>query len=256
MNEYEIAVIEAAQDLVDALEGGHYGPGQAEIAQAEKSLLHAIADLQAANDGRWVRPKETASEEGCPIRGLNGLCQQEHDRWLDPNWQMPHHSDTAATPCPGEDCERRKKEQRQNGPDRRKPQAGAVPEKAELREVQPQPEVGTAPGLSPERLAEIRAAYKKWASMMGKAYQPPSLNPFYVCDLLAALDAAEADNARLRAALAPFAAWNHLLLRVEGTDEIPLGLGDPVYYPPGARPNIGDLRQLAAACGPLPKVET
>ena len=63
MNEYEIAVIEAAQDLVDALEGGHYGPGQAEIAQAEKSLLHAIADLQAANDGRWIRPKETAAAQ-------------------------------------------------------------------------------------------------------------------------------------------------------------------------------------------------
>ena len=60
MSEYEAAVVEAAQDWADAIEGGHYGPMQAQIEQAKERLLHAIADLQAANDGRWIRPKETA----------------------------------------------------------------------------------------------------------------------------------------------------------------------------------------------------
>ena len=45
---YETAVIDAAQDWADAVEGGHYGPMQTQIEQAKKRLLHAIADLQAA----------------------------------------------------------------------------------------------------------------------------------------------------------------------------------------------------------------
>ena len=74
-------------------------------------------------------------------------------------------------------------------------------------------------------------------------------------DLLVALDAAEADNARLRAALKPFMDWYALLLLMGWQEETPLGLAPSVSYPLGSRPNIGDLRRAAAAYGPLPKVE-
>ena len=219
------------------------------------------------------------SEKGCPVRGPNGLCQQEHDRGLAPNWYLPHHADTAVTPCPSEYCERRKAEPRQNCPDRRKPKAGAVPEKAELGEVQPQPEVGAAPGPSavqqlrglaemsggttttkvgtapagpsPKRIAEIRQ------NIESVLQTEPVLSATFrmAADLLAALDAAEADNARLRAALAPFVKWYALLLLMGWQEDTPLGLA-PSVSPLGSRPNIGDLHRAAAACGPLPKVET
>ena len=231
------------------------------------------------------------SNEGCPIRGPKGLCQREHSRLVDPKWGRPHHDETAATPCPGEDCERRNGERRilkshrptsesRRAPgNRRKPKAGAVTEKAELGEVQPQPEVGAAPGPSavqqlrglaemsggttttkvgtapagpsPKRIAEIRQ------NIESVLQTEPVLSATFrmAADLLAALDAAEADNTRLRAALAPFVKWYALLLLMGWQEETPLGLAPSVSYPLGSRPNIGDLRRAAAAYGPLPKVE-
>lgn len=56
MDSYEAAVIEAAQDWSDAQEGSKYGPMAHEIRRAEEALTTAVADLQAANDGRWQRP--------------------------------------------------------------------------------------------------------------------------------------------------------------------------------------------------------
>ena len=50
MNEYEAAVVEAAQDWADAVEGGHYGPMQTQLKQAKERLLRAIADLRAENE--------------------------------------------------------------------------------------------------------------------------------------------------------------------------------------------------------------
>ena len=70
------------------------------------------------------------SNEGCPVRGLSGLCRVKHFGWPNPhnrqdgypiclNWRSPHHSDIAATLCPGlltaapgPSCERRIKERR------------------------------------------------------------------------------------------------------------------------------------------------
>ena len=129
------------------------------------------------------------SEKGCPVRKRAGLCRQVHGPLANPDWQKPHHSDTAA------------------------------------------------PGPSPKRIAVIRRAMAsdEWWG---------------------ALDAAEADNARLRAALAPFVKWYALLLLMGWQEETPLGLAPSVSYPLGSRPNIGDLHWAAAAYGPLPKVET
>lgn len=53
MNGYESAVIEAAQDLVMAWEGGKYGPMQPQIKQCEKALVEVMADLQAECEGAW-----------------------------------------------------------------------------------------------------------------------------------------------------------------------------------------------------------
>lgn len=52
----EADVIESAQDLVMAWEGGHYGPMQHEIKRCEKELVTAVANLCANNDGVWRRP--------------------------------------------------------------------------------------------------------------------------------------------------------------------------------------------------------
>jgi len=56
MTELEADVIEAAQDLADAVEGGKYGPMKTQIARAKYAVVDAISALAAENDGRWKRP--------------------------------------------------------------------------------------------------------------------------------------------------------------------------------------------------------
>ena len=109
--------------------------------------------------------------------------------------------------------------------------------------MQPQPEVGAAPGPSPTRIAEIR-------SLVDQRGHDSFYEACIVDDLLDALDAAEADNARLHAALAPFAEC----ARVSNWPTDFSG-GDPAYWPNNHRPTIDDMRRAAAACGPLPKIE-
>ena len=70
MNEYEAAVIEAAQDWAGALEGGHYGPMQPQIEQAKKRLLYVIADLQAAYDSRRIPSREEDKAYAAKLAGI------------------------------------------------------------------------------------------------------------------------------------------------------------------------------------------
>lgn len=52
----EMAVIEAAQDLVLAWEAAHYGPGKQMVKDSEKALQQTMADLWADCEGQWVSP--------------------------------------------------------------------------------------------------------------------------------------------------------------------------------------------------------
>ena len=74
--------------------------------------LHNCSHMWSYPSVAWEKKGNTMSEQGCPIRGPKGLCQWEHNRLVNPKWDRPHHDETAATPCPGEDCERRVREQR------------------------------------------------------------------------------------------------------------------------------------------------
>lgn len=57
ISEAECDVIEAACNLIEAEEGGHYGPMGAQIKAARKRLWETVADLAAENDGKWRRPE-------------------------------------------------------------------------------------------------------------------------------------------------------------------------------------------------------
>ena len=124
------------------------------------------------------------SEQGCPVRGLDALCQVRHGSWPNPHnrqdgypvcstWRAPHHSDIATTLCLSESCERR------------------------VKKRMPSTSTGTAPASpSPKRIAEIRTGVPPLSVGSFSIWYSDALQ-----DLLIALDAAESDNARLRAAL-------------------------------------------------------
>lgn len=59
MDEFEADVIEAAQDLVNDYAGSEFGPMKRNILRSTDTLIDAVMDLQAENDGRWQRPADT-----------------------------------------------------------------------------------------------------------------------------------------------------------------------------------------------------